>query len=99
MAVDAVDVGVRSARLDVIVLQAQEDLNGAWRSLLSDPVERAAAGMREALPAVAEQYGALAGESAAIWYEDVRPVGAARYTPRAFVPASLAEATGLTTWA
>lgn len=94
----AADLAYRSAVLDVVVIQAQEDLNGAWRSLLSDPVERAAAGMREALPAVAEHYGALAGDRAAIWYEDMRPVDAAKYSPRPFVPKSLSEATGLTTW-
>lgn len=80
------------------MLQAQEDLGGAWRSLLSDPVERAAAGMREALPAVAEEYGALAGDAAAIWYEDVRPSKLPRYQPRTFVPQVLQDAEGLATW-
>src|SRR5699024_3380708 len=89
----------RSAVLDVIVVQAQEDLGGAWRSLISDPAERAAAGMREVLPAVAEEYGALAADQALFWYEDMRPAGAVKYTPRPFTPSSLAEAAGLTTWA
>src|SRR5690606_40161282 len=74
-------------------------LGGLWRSLLSDPVERAAAGMREAVPAVAEVYGAAAAENAAIWYEDVRPAGAPRFEARVFRPVSLAEAEGLATWA
>lgn len=95
---EAADLAYRSARLDVVVRQAQEDLGGAWKSLLSDPVERAAAGMREALPAVVEEYGALAADNAAIWYEDMRPASAAKYTPKAFAPKSLTDATGLTTW-
>lgn len=95
----AADLAYRRATLEVVVSQAQEDLGGLWRSLLSDPVERAAAGMREAVPAVAEVYGAAAAENAAIWYEDVRPAGAPRFEARVYRPVSLAEAEGLATWA
>src|SRR5690606_3540073 len=83
---DAADLAFRRATLEVVVSQAQEDLGGLWRSLLSDPLERAAAGMREAVPAVAEVYWAAAAENAAIWYEDVWPAVAPRFEARVFRP-------------
>lgn len=95
----AADLDYRSATLEAVVVAAQEDLGGLWRSLLNDPVERAAMGLREAVPAVAEVYGQAAAGNAAVWYEDVRPPGARTYRARPFVPASLAEVEGLTTWA
>lgn len=95
---DAADLRHRSAIVEVIVGQAQEDLNGAWRSLLSDPVERAAAGMREVLPAVAEQYGTMAGDRAMFWYEDMRPASAPKYQPRLFAAPKIRDAAGLATW-
>lgn len=95
---DEIDLQYREATLDVIVGQARDDLNGAWQSLLSDPVERAAEGMREILPEVAETYGDLAADNALIWYEDMRPASAARFTPRGFASPKLKDATGLATW-
>lgn len=95
----AADLAYRRATLDVTVRAAREDLGGLWRSLLSDPVERAAAGLREAVPAVASAYGRAAGENAAIWYEDVRPASAPTFRPTPVVPASMADVAGLTTWA
>ncbi|HLR93008.1 MAG TPA: hypothetical protein VK053_00650 [Jiangellaceae bacterium] len=95
----AADLDYRSATLEAVVVSAQEDLGGLWRSLLNDPVERAAMGLREVVPAVAEAYGQAAAGNAVVWYEDVRPAGARVYRARPFVPASLAEVEGLTTWA
>lgn len=95
----AADLEYRRATLDAVVLAAQEDVGGVYRSLLSDPVERAAMGLREVVPRVAEAYGSVAGENAAIWYEDVRPTGARTFRPQPVTPASLAEVKGLTTWA
>lgn len=95
----AADLEYRRASLDVVVGAAQEDLGGLWRSLLTDDVERAAMGLREAVPAVAEAYGQTAGQNAAVWYGDVRPAGLQAFRPQVFVPASLAEVQGLTTWA
>lgn len=95
----AADLEYRRASLDMVVGAAQEDLGGLWRSLLNDPVERAAMGLREAVPAVAEAYGQAAAGNAAVWYQDVRPAGARAFRPEVFVPASLAEVEGLTTWA
>lgn len=96
---DAADLAYRTAMLDVVVGAAAEDLGGVYRSLLSDPVERAAMGLREVVPQVAEAYGSVAGENAAIWYEDVRPAGARTFRPQPVTPASLADVKGLTTWA
>lgn len=95
----AADLEYRRASLDMVVGAAQEDLGGLWRSLLNDPVERAAMGLREAVPAVVEAYGQTAGQNAAVWYDDVRPAGLSTFRPQVFVPASLAEVQGLTTWA
>jgi|GEM_PF-1647570 len=95
----AADVQYRRATLDMVVGAAQEDLGGLWRSLLTDDVERAAMGLREAVPAVVESYGSVAGQNAAVWYEDVRPAGAPRFRPQMFVPESLNKVEGLTTWA
>lgn len=93
------DLERRTATLEVVVSAAQEDMGGLWTSLLNDPVERAAMGLREAVPAVAEQYGRMAADQAVVWYEDVRPSRARRFQPKVYVPASLADAEGLATWA
>lgn len=93
------DLQRRSATLEVIVGAAQQDANGLWQSLLTDDAERAAAGLRRALPEVAEQYGSMAANNAVVWYEDVRPNSARQYRPRPYVPESLASARGLATWA
>ncbi len=95
----AADLEYRRATLDMVVVAAQEDLGGLWRSLLTDDVERAAMGLREAVPAVVEVYGQTAAGNAAVWYEDVRPAGAGTFRPEPYVPASLSEAVGRTTWA
>ncbi|HLR97049.1 MAG TPA: hypothetical protein VK053_21185 [Jiangellaceae bacterium] len=95
----AADLQRRSATLEIIVGAAQEDVGGLWRSLLTDDAERAAAGLRRALPEVVEQYGSMAADNAVIWYEDVRPAGARSYRARKFTPSSLATAEGLATWA
>lgn len=93
------DIARRTATLDVVVGAAQEDLGGVYRSLLSEPAERAAQGLREAVPAVAESYGKVASDNAVVWYEDVRPTGLRTYRARPFTPPSLVEVQGLTTWA
>lgn len=93
------DIARRTATLDVVVGAAQEDLGGLYRSLLSDPVERVAQGLREVVPTVAESYGKVAADNAAVWYEDVRPSRARTFRARALTPVSLAEVEGLTTWA
>jgi hypothetical protein len=90
---------VRTATIDVLVAQAQADLRSGWVSLLSDPVERAAEGMRVALPAVARAYGRVAAEEAADWYVDARPSGLDPFAVQPVAPKSLAEAAGRTTWA
>ena len=95
----AADLEYRRATLDLVVNAAQEDLGGLWRSLLNDPVERAAMGLREAVPAVAEAYGQAAAGNAVVWYEDVRPAGAGAFRPEVYEPESLSEAAGRTTWA
>lgn len=95
---DAADVAYRSATLGAVVEAAHEDLTGVWLPVSAGDPERAASTMRAVVPEVAASYGDLAGGNAASWFEDVRPSGPA-FRPRPFVPASLAETVGLTTWA
>ena len=85
--------------VDVIVGQAQSDLGGAWSSLLSSEPERVAEGMRRVLPAVAGEYGRLAGSSAVTWYQDVRPAAAPAARFSVVAPARMVDAAGLATWA
>lgn len=93
------DIARRTATLDVVVGAAQEDAAGLFRSLLSDPVERAAQGLREAVPAVAESYGSMASRKAVVWYEDVRPAGVRAFRAHPATPSLMADIEGLTTWA
>lgn len=92
------DMERRTATLNLIVDASLDDLGGLYRPLLAAPAERAAAGLREAVPAVAGTYGEAAGQQAVSWFEEVRST-ASTYRPRVFVPPTLTEVAGLTTWA
>lgn len=93
------DIERRTLMLDVIVGRSIEDMGGLWKPLLRESAERAALGLRGAVPAVVEAYGGAAAEQAMVWYEDVRPAGVAAYQSRTFTPDSVRQVEGLVTWA
>jgi len=72
--VDLAQLDQRANTLDSITTLATADVAGYFATIQNEAAPRIAAQLRDAVPAVVNAYGEIAGIAAADWYESVRPV-------------------------